>query len=275
MSEREFAAGHVFFAAGDVADCAYQLLRGQVELLTETSGSATRTRLIGPGEVFGEMALVDERPRPCSARAVTSGQAVPISRDEFEQHLAHDPARIRPFLRALFERLRSLAASSVGDSLSTAAARTESDALSPGDQRGELPTGAGATSDWVVVIHPLTHKAAETLPQEGVLVSRFPLRIGRASGVREPEALDLNDLWLLDEKPYHVSRNHCEITVDGAGLVVRDRGSQLGCIVNDKPIGGRSATESARLDPGENVLVVGARMSRYQFRLHVSPAGNP
>jgi hypothetical protein len=79
---------------------------------------------------------------------------------------------------------------------------------------------------------------------------------------------------LLDQKPYHVSRNHCEIVVDGEDLLVRDRGSHLGCLVNEKPIGGRAASGSARLDPGENVLVVGSRMSKYQFRVVVSPTAD-
>jgi hypothetical protein len=134
----------------------------------------------------------------------------------------------------------------------------------------QLPQGPGTTADWTVVIVPLTHRAAETLPDDGLLVTRFPLRIGRASAPHEPEALDLNDLWLLDEKPYNISRNHCEIHIDRDGPVIRDRGSQLGCVVNDKPIGGRAPIGYARLDPGDNVLVIGSRTSQYQFRVIVS-----
>jgi hypothetical protein len=271
MSEGEFAPGHVFFKTGDAADCAYQLHEGQVELLVD--GAANRIRLLGPGEVFGEMALIEERPRSVIARAVAGGRVTPMTRDEFEHHLAHDPGQTQPYLRALFERLRSLTAT-VGDVEFVPAAQAESEEASSLHSPIELPVGAGTTSDWVVVIHPLSHKAAETLPEEGLLVSQFPLRIGRASDSREPEALDLNDLWLLDQKPYHVSRNHCEIVVDHEGPIVRDRGSHLGCLVNEKPIGGRAATGSARLEPGENVVVVGSRMSKYQFRVIVSSTAN-
>jgi hypothetical protein len=136
----------------------------------------------------------------------------------------------------------------------------------------QLPSESGKPADWVVVIHPLTRKAAQTLPDEGLRITRFPLRIGRAAGANEREALDLNDLWLLDEKPYNVSRNHCEIQVDQNGPAVCDRGSQLGCIVNDEPIGGRSLMEFARLELGDNVLVIGGRMSPYQLRVTVSRA---
>ena len=267
MNGNEFPAGHVFFRRGDPADRAYQLLEGQVELLVEADGETARVRQFYPGDVFGEMALVEERPRRLTARAVTAGRATSITRDEFEQLLIDDPVQARLYLRTLFEKLRLLAAASAGP----AVLEPEEEAPAALPSLSELPTAAATTSDCVVVIHPLTHKAAETLPEEGLLVSRFPLRIGRASGVEEPEAMDLNDLWLLDEKPYHVSRNHCEIDVDRDGAIVCDRGSHLGCIVNDGRIGGRAGMVQARLDPGENVLVVGSRMSKYQFRVTVSP----
>ena len=45
----------------------------------------------------------------------------------------------------------------------------------------ELPSCLGTPSNLSVVVHPLTHKAAATLPDEGLLVTRFPLRIGRAT----------------------------------------------------------------------------------------------
>ncbi len=124
----------------------------------------------------------------------------------------------------------------------------------------------------MVVIHPLTRKAAETLPDDGLLVTRFPLRIGRVTEAHEREVLDLNDLWLLDSKPYNVSRNHCEIQVDRNGPLVCDRGSHLGCIVNDVRIGGPAVTDFARLELGENVVILGVRMSQYQFRVTVRRA---
>jgi hypothetical protein len=139
----------------------------------------------------------------------------------------------------------------------------------------ELPadgTGKPVPDGWTVVVHPLTRKAAETLPDEGLRVNKFPLRFGRAAAAHEPEGLDLNDLWLLDVKPYNVSRNHCEIDLAHLGLVVRDRGSHLGCYVNDEHIGGRSAMGYAKLEAGDNVLVLGGRMSPYQFRVTVTPA---
>jgi hypothetical protein len=273
MAEQEFAAGHVFFRPGDPGDRAYLLHDGQVEVVAGAEGAFSRVRLFGPGDVFGEMALIEERPRTLTARAVTAVRATPLTRDEFEHQLIHDPARARQYLRSLFERLRSLAArvGGVPEPVHGAPPPLPHPAAEPARPGPlELTPARGKPSAWAVVLHPLTRKAAQTLPDEGLLITRFPLRIGRAAGAHERDALDLNDLWLLDEKPFHVSRNHCEIQVDGQGPGVCDRGSHLGCIVNDVPIGGRAITDFARLEPGENVLVIGGRMSAYQFRVTVS-----
>jgi hypothetical protein len=272
MTEHEFAAGHVFFRPGDPADWAYLLHDGRVEILAG-SELVTRVGLFEAGDVFGEMALVEERPRAFTAQAVTAGRVAAMTRDEFEHQLMHDPTRARRYLRTLFERLRSLTAR-LGGEIELAPAGPPARVSDPGRPAPvELPSGPGRVAGWVVVLHPLTRKAAETLPDEGLLATRFPLRIGRATEAHELEAFDLNDLWLLDTIPFQVSRNHCEIDVDREGPLVRDRGSHLGCLVNDERIGGRALMAFARLGPGDNVLVLGSRMSPYQFRVTPARAG--
>ena len=266
MPEQEFASGHVFFRPGEVGDLAYLVTAGEVELLTGAGGSSARVTLLRPGDVFGEMALIEERPRALTARAVTAGRVTPMTRDEFEHLLTHDPARTRQYLRSLFERIRGLTARLGEGGEPAAVARPDVPAPA------ELPPGPGRPADWVVVLHPITRRSAQTLPDDGLLVTRFPLRIGRTTGVNEREALDLNDVWLLDEQPYTISRNHCEIDVGRDGPLVRDRGSHLGCVVNDERIGGRTAVGFAPLEVGSNVVIIGGRMSPYQFRVEVRPA---
>jgi hypothetical protein len=274
MDEQEFVAGHVFYQHGDVGDVAYLLQEGSVELLAGAKEPLTRVGLCMAGDVFGEMALVEERPREFTARAVTAGRTRSMSRDAFEHHLLHDPARIRQYLRSLFERLRSLTAR-LGNELESASVGSPSTAgltVDPESSalRDDL-VAQGTSAGWTLIINPLTRKAAETLPDDGLLVTRFPLRIGRAASAREGEAMDLNDLWLLDDAPYNISRNHCEIDVAGDGPIVRDRGSHLGCFVNDVRIGGPAAMSQIGLDAGDNVVVIGSRMSPYQFRVTVNP----
>jgi CRP/FNR family transcriptional regulator, cyclic AMP receptor protein len=250
MSERRFQPGDIFFRPGDRSEAAYLIQSGQVEILFGDVTKPTRAATLGPGAVFGEMALVEERPHSATARAVSAGVATRMSRADFEHDLLSDPARCRAYLRSLFERLRQLSG-----------------------PLGEMPTPPAGPVQYKVTIHPLTHKAADCLPDDGLTVTQFPFRIGRATEADEREALDLNELWLLDEKPFNVSRNHLSIDRDeGGGLIVIDRGSHLGTTVNETQVGGKSRRKVAPLTPGDNVLVVGGAKSPYQFRLVVQQA---
>jgi hypothetical protein len=186
-----------------------------------------------------------------AARAVTDGSATSLTREEFEHDLLHDPQRSRRYLRGLFERLRELTTRAAAIALPVA-------------------HGDAAPATASVILYPLTRKATETLPENGLAVTTFPFRIGRASEASEGQPLDLNDLWLLDSAPFQVSRNHLSIDLwDGHQLIVRDRGSHTGTIVNEQPIGGKSRATVAPLAMGDNVVIVGAPQSPYQFRVNV------
>lgn len=258
MTEMPFDAGRIFFRPGDPADRAYQIVEGRVEM---TAGAA-RVAVRGPGDVFGEMSLIEEQPHRFVARAITPGKCTTLTREEFEHSLLADPPKAKQYLKSLFERLRALSAQ-----VGTAAAEAT------GGAPVALPTGDDSAPPPVrVVVYPLTRRAAQTLPEDGLLVNHFPLRIGRAPGAndKDTDGMDLNDLWLLDQKPFNVSRNHLQIDLDAEGaVVVRDRGSHLGCEVNDVQIGGKQAAREVKLHPGQNVIVVGGLMSPYQFRVEV------
>ncbi len=62
--EHHFAVGTVIVHTGDPADCLYFILSGEVEVLVKTDdGSQLRLTTLGPGTVFGEVALVSQKKR--------------------------------------------------------------------------------------------------------------------------------------------------------------------------------------------------------------------
>ena len=81
--------------------------------------------------------------------------------------------------------------------------------------------------------------------------------------------LDLNDLWLIDHKPFNISRNHALLEREGDTVIVKDRGSSLGTHVNEVLIGARGSENQKTLEDGDNILVLGSRMSPYHFRIHI------
>jgi hypothetical protein len=272
MTEQEFQAGHVFFRPGDPAERAFLVIDGEVEVVHGPADGGLPVARLGPGGVFGEMSLVQERPHAGTARALTPGRAGSLTGAEFEHLLTSDPARCREYLRSLFERLRTLTSRLAGDSTELVPVGAVEPPVPHGPVELAAVGAAAPLSRWSVVLYPLTPWAAATLPEEGLKVTRLPLRIGRAHGAHEPPGLALNDVWLLDGNPYTVSRNHCELDANPRGVIVRDRGSHLGCTVNGQHVGGGSPLTSAWLRPGDNLLVLGPPASGYQFRVSVSAA---
>jgi CRP-like cAMP-binding protein len=247
--------GQAIFVEGAPSELAFLIESGEVEITTERAGDGRLIRLatLGPGELVGEMSLVDERPRSATARALGAVRAQPFTRDEFEQLILQRPDASLRLIRALFERLRVMNAR-VGR-------------LETSEPEAPVAVAATAANSPRARIIALTEEARRAIPAEGLDVARLPLRIGRDGA----GALDLNELLLSDERPHQVSRNHCSLERDGAGIIVRDRGSYLGTYVNGHRIGGKRTEDSVSLSPGENELIVGRKTSVWRFRVDVYP----
>lgn len=114
---QHFAAGQAIFSAGDCADCAYLIQSGKVAM--HAPGESKPLAILPEGEIFGEMAVLDNSPRILGARAVTDCDLLLIKRSQILDRLEHAD----PVLRALFEVLLSRLRSQVAPSISPAAPR--------------------------------------------------------------------------------------------------------------------------------------------------------
>jgi NADH:ubiquinone reductase (H+-translocating) len=93
----------VVFRQGDRGDRLYIVVDGQVEIVRQDAGREEQILgQIGPGECFGEMALVNENPRMATARTVTDTNLLSLDRDAFHALFAYHPP-----LRKMFEQLMS------------------------------------------------------------------------------------------------------------------------------------------------------------------------
>src|SRR5262245_10843133 len=101
-----YEAGDVIIQENDVGDTAYVIDHGQVEVSKQLDGQHVHLAYLGAGEIFGEMSLVDEKPRSATVTAVTGTVVSEIRRDEFFHRLQTDPKVALTLLKVLFERLR-------------------------------------------------------------------------------------------------------------------------------------------------------------------------
>lgn len=102
MERRAFSEGEVIFRAGDPSDCAFQVVVGSVNVHLLNG----RIRHLGPGEIFGEMGLVDNRPRSATVIAAEYSVFATYSEAELLDAIKTHPDEAIAFIRALIGRLR-------------------------------------------------------------------------------------------------------------------------------------------------------------------------
>ncbi|MFK7855678.1 MAG: EAL domain-containing protein [Granulosicoccus sp.] len=103
-----FLAGTKIFDMGDPGDFAYMIDTGYVEISSISAGSKNILAVLGPGEIFGEMALIDGRPRCATALAMHAVKLIPIPRDQLLQELDLASPIARIITIASISRLRAL-----------------------------------------------------------------------------------------------------------------------------------------------------------------------
>lgn len=83
MHRRHYQAGEVVFDEGEEGQAIYIILEGSVELRRAGQGEGGRLAELGPGNFFGDMALLDRSPRAAQARATTACQLAVYFREDF------------------------------------------------------------------------------------------------------------------------------------------------------------------------------------------------
>ena len=105
--ERRFAAGQEIFHEGDPGDGMYVVKEGSVEISGLLNQNTRRVfSQIGPGDVFGEMAVIEHRPRSASATAVGDTTVYFIPRGEMLSLIERSPGLALSLLQEISHRLR-------------------------------------------------------------------------------------------------------------------------------------------------------------------------
>jgi signal transduction histidine kinase len=105
--ERHFVAGQEIFREGDPGNGVYVIRNGLVEIahLTDSQNRRVFSRL-GPGEIFGEMAVIEDLPRSATATAAKEARVYFVPRDEMLTLLKRSPGLAFNVLQEISRRLR-------------------------------------------------------------------------------------------------------------------------------------------------------------------------
>jgi CRP/FNR family transcriptional regulator/CRP/FNR family cyclic AMP-dependent transcriptional regulator len=166
---RTEAKDTVVFHAGDPADAVYVVSNGKVKVVTtSTDGKEFILTVLGAGQVFGEMALIESATRSASVITLTAVEMISISHDDFQHLLNTAPSISRKLLVILSRRLRR--------------ANSKMESLAYMDVAGRLARylldlardhGQRMGKGWVVVRRPTHSDIAHSIGTSRETVSRL------------------------------------------------------------------------------------------------------
>lgn len=253
MREIHYHSGDTIIKEGTFGDTAYILKKGIVNVLKKTEHKDLLLASLEAEEIFGEMGLIEDKPRSATIIAKSEVFVDEITREDFMGLLEDKKSFIIPILRGFFERLR----------------QTNDLVVRLENRIGGTDSTSTDNSTKTIQIIGLKKEAAEILEGKELLIKKFPFKIGRNSSHISDAIFVNNDLFIDDVVPYNVSKNHMSINVQNNQFYVLDRGSSLGTIVNGKQIGGQVSNYKANLNPGENIVIIGSEASPYQFKITI------
>jgi signal transduction histidine kinase len=108
MAERSYGPGEIVFREGDQGDAMYLIRSGRVAVVKGDFAAPLVLACWGAGEVVGEMALLEEKPRSASIVALEDSRLLRISRQRFQKLLSKEPAIGMQMMETLSSRLREL-----------------------------------------------------------------------------------------------------------------------------------------------------------------------
>ena len=105
LAREHFEPGEIIFRQGDLGDRLYIIEKGEVEVVKEEEGRVEKVLAkLGPGQCFGEMALVSNAPRMATVRPLTGLNVLTIQRGAFRTLFDHLPSMRETFEEVIERR---------------------------------------------------------------------------------------------------------------------------------------------------------------------------
>jgi CRP/FNR family cyclic AMP-dependent transcriptional regulator len=107
VTRRSVTRGATIMVAGDLTDSLYIVLSGRLKvMMSDAEGKEVILSILGPGEFFGEMGLIDDSPRSASVVAIEPCELLSIAKRDFSKCLADNFEMAMAVMRGLVRRLR-------------------------------------------------------------------------------------------------------------------------------------------------------------------------
>ncbi len=190
MSEQHVRQGQIIFHEGQLGDAMYIIWSGRAAVLKGDIQTPVVLGYRGPGEIVGEMALLENRPRSATVVALEDMRLLSISRNDFENLLQSNPSVGMGILGTLSARLRAADdARNAGWEAEDRLSRQISELQTEKQQLLELQQLRQETTD--LIVHDLRHPISSlfgiikllemVLPQDVLETNRSLLNLGNST----------------------------------------------------------------------------------------------
>lgn len=110
-TRRSFATDNTVFFEGDPSDSLHVILSGSAKVYTTSHDGQQRIlKILGKGEIFGELAMLDGHPRSATVTCTSPTEMLTITRTDFKKFAEAHPGVLWKILEALCERMRRTSA---------------------------------------------------------------------------------------------------------------------------------------------------------------------
>ncbi len=106
--KKQFKKGELLLKEGDKGHCAYVIETGNVEILISREGQQVQVGVRGPGSLIGEMAMIDDKPRTATVRAIDDCDVLEISREDFNRRVESADPVVKMVMRVITNRYRDV-----------------------------------------------------------------------------------------------------------------------------------------------------------------------
>lgn len=107
-AKKIFKKGDILIREGEQGDRAYVLETGSVEILVLRDSALIQIGTRGPGSIIGEMAMIDDKPRTATVRALEDCEIMEISREDFTHRVDCADPIVKMVMRVIITRYRDM-----------------------------------------------------------------------------------------------------------------------------------------------------------------------
>jgi len=250
MQEVAYSAGEVIYREGDPGDAVYLVQSGSVEISRMAGGEVATLSVFGPGEIFGETGVLQDRPHSTTVTALSETVVLKLDKPTFLKAFGEDNPFGLPLLRMLCGRL----AQADEQALTT---KPDERAYARLASLSELRLLAGSSH------------MAKQIGEEGIALSPrdLPFTVGRQTRAAHGPQLLEDRLALFDPHTDSISQSHFVLEESDGVLAVRDLASRMGTVVNGAHLSRLSDGMSLPLRLGLNDVIAGTKESEMRFRI--------